>query len=333
MNDNENIKLLNKFLEGNCNREEMKQLNRILDNPNQLDDWMFDQWDTANTELDSRVEKKMYEVINRERKKKGNVRLFHFWKIASVVLLFIISGLSAVLLRDYLFAIRVSNKCIVNVDRGQKASMVLPDGTKVWINSDSKITYDANYNRKDRIIELNGEAYFEVEKNEHKPFVVKTTQMSVKALGTSFNVKAYEIDEEVTTTLFTGKVQVATWNQTRMLAPHQRLTYNKQSHYAKITDEPDHEGYPAWRNNQFVFNNEKFESIANTLKRYYNIDFVFEDERLKNYCFTGAVPNTSLESLLEIFSITSPLKYELRDSTIILNVNKRVNKYYDPLLN
>lgn len=332
MNKDEHIKLLNKFLEDSCNTAEKKELNSMLDNPNQFDEWMSEQWDTASDEIDPRVEKKIFEVISQKKKQRKIFHFAHFWKIAAILLLICTMGLSFWIYDRADLYKEDNNQWIVNVEKGQKANMVLPDGTKVWINSDSKIIYSSGFNKHNRDINLEGEAYFEVAKNENTPFVVHTPQMSIKALGTSFNVKAYKDDADASTTLVTGKVRVNTPVQSQLLIPNQRLIYDKNQKKVSVDYEPDIESFSAWRDNQLVFNQQDFKSITKVLERHYNIRFVFEDRQLESYCFTGTIPNTSLESLLEIFTMTSPLSYQVKDSTIYLGINKRTNKFYDIIM-
>lgn len=332
MKKDEHIKLLNKFLDGDCSIAEKKQLNSMLDNPNQFDDLMSEHWDSASNEVDSRVEKKIFEVITHERRIKKNFLFSHFWKVASVILLICTFGLSFLIYDGNRSSKVDDQQWIVRVEKGQKANMTLPDGTQVWLNSDSKITYNSNFNQANRDINLEGEAFFEVAKNENNPFVVHAKQMSVKAIGTAFNVKAYNDDPDIITTLVSGKVRVNTPAQSQLLKPNQRLVYEKNERRTSISNEQDIESFSAWRENELVFNDQNFKSITKVLERHYNIRFVFEDSQLETYCFSGAIPNTSLESLLEIFTLTSPMSYEIKDSVIYLGINKKANRHFDQIL-
>lgn len=332
MKENDNIKLLSKFLDGNSNKEEMRQLNRSLDNPSQFDDWMTEQWEEADNEIDFRIEKKMYTFIDAQRKKGSDNFKPYFWQIAASLLLISTIGLSYLLYDRALFADSDPSLWSVNVEKGQKANMTLPDGTRVWINSDSKITYNSDFNRSSRDVKLEGEAYFEVAKNEKLPFIVQTSLVDVQALGTAFNVKAYANDTDVETTLVEGKVLVNTPLQSKCLLPNQRMIFGKHDNSVSIEPEADAQAYAAWRTNQLMFNHQDLKSITKVLERYYNIKFVFEEEKLETYCFSGAIPNTSLESLLEIIAMTSPMSYHMKDSTIYLKTNKHADKYFDAIL-
>lgn len=116
---------------------------------------------------------------------------------------------------------------VVYADKGQRSNLVLPDGTKVWLNSDSKLEYDNTYGVKERKIRLTGEAYFEVAKDKEHRFLVSTGLMDVEALGTAFNVQSYPNEDEITTTLLEGKVKISTPGQEAILLPNQQACFGK----------------------------------------------------------------------------------------------------------
>ena len=147
---------------------------------------------------------------------------------------------------------------MVAVDYGQKANLTLPDGTKVWLNSATHLSYDAEYNKSDRKIYLDGEAYFDVRKDPEKQFIVSTAhQSAIKVLGTKFNVKAYRDSEEITTTLIEGKVHFEFNNTAQKpqyitMAPGQKLIYYSQSGKTELYTTSG-EGELAWKDGIIVF--------------------------------------------------------------------------------
>jgi len=215
------------------------------------------------------------------------------------------------------------------VEKGQKASLILPDGSKVWINSGSTLTYGSRYNQKERIINLDGEAYFEVAPNKRAPFIVQSHGFSVKALGTAFDVKAYGEDKQFSTALVHGKVEVNDGNETLYLRPNQKIIYDRVARQMVKRDVEDSNIYASWRDNQLVFESETFENIALVLERNYNVKLVFESEFLKGCHYSGSLANTSLSSILQIFAVTSPLSYKIKDSVIYLSENTKMIPYYD----
>ena len=220
----------------------------------------------------------------------------------------------------------------VRTNPGVVSTFELPDGSKVWVNSDSRLSYGSRFNQKERVLSLEGEAYFEVTPDKDRPFIVETDELAVRALGTSFNVKSYEEEKDVSTVLMTGKVEVTSDYDRLVLNPNERIVFNKQTGHMEKSTVENTGDYINWKYNALTFNGETFENIVHTLERYYNTRIVFESETLKKYRFTGTPGNTSLESILQILSLTSPLSYEVRDSMIILRENVKQKAYYEKAL-
>ena len=263
--------------------------------------------------------------------KENRPRKFYLWfaRVASVILLLLMTGLS---LHYYTMSQMIMPDMIVSVEKGQKANVVLPDGSKVWVNSDSRLSYGSRFNQKERVLSLEGEAYFEVTPDKDRPFIVETDELAVRALGTSFNVKSYEEEKDASTVLMTGKVEVTSDYDRLVLNPNERIVFNKQTGHMEKSTVENTGDYINWKYNALTFNGETFENIVHTLERYYNTRIVFESETLKKYRFTGTPGNTSLESILQILSLTSPLSYEVRDSMIILRENVKQKAYYEKAL-
>ena len=218
---------------------------------------------------------------------------------------------------------------IVAVERGQKANITLPDGSKAWLNSQSKLTYSADYNVENRKLQLDGEAYFEVAHNPEKPFIVESNDIEIVALGTAFGVKAYNEDNIISSILMHGKVRVTTPDGASILLPNERIIYDKtarkksQSKVANATD------FTGWIHNELRFENESLEEIAKNIQRIYNIEIIFASEKLKNQHYTGTVNNNSLENVLNIITLTSPVSFEIDGQKVTFYENKKlINNYY-----
>lgn len=150
---------------------------------------------------------------------------------------------------------------------GEQKHLFLPDSSEIWLNAGSSISYPKAFSKDERFVTLIGEAYFSVKRNIDKPFIVNTEQLSVKVLGTEFNVKAYPNDEQITTTLTSGRVEVnATSQYPRILKPNEQLAYNKNTSDISITEvnAADAEG---WISGRLIFTNATTEEIFNTLER------------------------------------------------------------------
>ena len=204
--------------------------------------------------------------------------------------------------------------CMISVPKGNKSEIVLPDGSKIWLNNSSKLVYPKKFNKSERRVDLIGEAYFEIKKNAKVPFIVKTTDVSIKVLGTKFNVSAYPNDKFVETTLISGKVTVNSNENPEVeneLNPGESLTFDKVSNHVTIS-RVDTKFYTYWMKGEFVFKDEKFETLAKRIERIYNVEIIFADPLLKEKKYTGDFKvDDNIYSILEIFkrSTSEPIEY------------------------
>lgn len=207
------------------------------------------------------------------------------------------------------------------VDKGQRASVILPDGTKVWLNSHTELTYNGDYGKGNRQVVLSGEGYFEVAKDTTLRFIVKAGEMEVEALGTTFNVKAYQEDGELTTTLFEGKVRTSVGKDEVILKPDESLSFDKSSRRMIVSD--DLAAYARmWKDNELVFKGATMEEVAVMLDRLYNVKVRFTSEKVKHYRFSGVIKNNSLDNVIELISLTAPIMYKKVGGEIIIEERK-----------
>ncbi len=252
----------------------------------------------------------------------------------------------------------------IESSRGAMSVVVLPDGTRVWLNSGSKLLYDKEYNENQRMVTLVGEAYFDVITNPSKPFVVRAGKLAIKAMGTSFNVKAYPEDYSVVTTLVKGKVIIegkdnnnkdfAVWMQ-----PKQTLTYfeNKKDFIA-IKKDPAKanviftqneksnqivmeelsiikvkkvktELYTSWRDANWVIEKQNLYNLARQLERRYSVVIDLRSENIKNFHFSGTIQNETIEQIMEIMRNTMPLKFSMEKGKIIVEEDKKLMKEFN----
>jgi transmembrane sensor len=202
---------------------------------------------------------------------------------------------------------------------------MLSDGTKVWLNSDSKIKYPTNFNRKQREIYLDGEAYFEVSKDKYKPFIVHSSGLEVKVKGTKFNVKAYPDENEIETTLIEGAVSllIPSINSSQPLEkdiyPGQSFIYSKSNQ--KLLDASfNKEQIEGWRNNRLIFENDKFSNLVKKVERWYNVKVVYDENKLQDRQLTvELVKDEQLDRLMEIIGLALSVNYKYQDGKIILS--------------
>ena len=209
----------------------------------------------------------------------------------------------------------------VLAEKGQRAFITLPDSTKVWLNSDTKISYPADYGLKERNVTLVGEAYFEVAKNPDKHFIVEAKGMQVEALGTSFNVNAYQNDNKIIASLFSGSVRVSYDRHMAILKPHESVKVDLLNRsFSRYKDE-SMQNIALWRKNEITFDGESLEEITHIMSRLYNTTICIE-ESLKKVCYIGTIRNNNLENFIDIINLTTPVVYENKGDTVFLR--KRV---------
>lgn len=206
--------------------------------------------------------------------------------------------------------------------QGQKTQMTLPDGTKVWLNSDSKLTYAGNFNSSDRIVNLEGEAFFNVTRNEEKEFIVKTSSIDVVVKGTSFDVSAYRDEKQISVSLLEGKVAITDKNGKQMtdMKPNELAIISRQNLRYTLYKE-NAEIYRAWVSDQLIFYNADIYEVTKKLERWYGINIILitPDERQK---YTFSVKTESLRELLELFNKITPINYKINGKEVTI-IHKR----------
>ena len=208
---------------------------------------------------------------------------------------------------------------IVTVERGERSSVVLPDGTRVKLNSDSELVYPGNFGRERRV-KLRGEACFDVVYDKAHPFIVELGNMDVKVLGTTFNISSYEDQENITVVLLKGKVEVISEAKIYVMNPDDKIVYNKPTstiHTSRVYSSD----YIEWTKGSLFFENESLDVIVKVLSRTYNMEIRLASDTLKKERFTGTLGNGGILNALERLSLTSPIIYEMQDSVIILKKN------------
>lgn len=209
----------------------------------------------------------------------------------------------------------------LDIPRGGEYVLTLSDGTKVHINSMSSLRFPVNFIADKRIVELEGEAYFQVAENK-KPFVVKLNGMEVEVLGTTFNVSAYE-NEEYQTTLVSGTVKVASESGiSKILHPSEQASYTKGSEDISVR-KVDVSLYTSWINGKIYSKDRRLEDIMKSLSRWYDMEVVYEPESLKNLKFGCNINRyEEIAPFLELLHATEKVDIEVKNKQIIIKPNK-----------
>jgi hypothetical protein len=194
--------------------------------------------------------------------------------------------------------------------RGKQYAVVLPDGSKVWLNAASSLKYPTAFSGKERQVELTGEAYFEVAHNKAKPFKVLTNGQAVQVLGTHFNIKAYADEPATWTTLLQGSVKVENnRHHAAILIPGQQAI-NGNSGEMQTLKKIDVDAVLDWKNGEFVFSGESLESIMRKVSRWYDADVEYKDEALRKEHFFGSVSKwSSASDVLDALALTGTVKF------------------------
>ncbi|RIJ50002.1 FecR family protein [Maribellus luteus] len=240
----------------------------------------------------------------------------------------------------------------LNVPYGAKTQLELADGSKIWVNSGSKLTYPTKLNEKEVNIFLEGEAYFDIVKDKSRKLNVKTSTISIQVIGTAFNVKSYENEDIVETTLVRGEISILgkvgnkSINHAVVLKPNQQATLVKGKQNIQvnevqdeasnvipdkvdtkikpiqpaltINEEVDVIDFTSWKNNKLVFKSERFEDLAIKIERWYNVRVIWKDEELKNTLYTGVFEKETIEQALHALSLSSPFKYQITKNEITI---------------
>lgn len=225
--------------------------------------------------------------------------------------------------------------------KGSRSHVVLPDGSEVWLNANSRIVYKNDFNHTSRELTLTGEAYFKVAKNADKPFIIQAGELKVKVLGTTFNIRSYPDEPSIETTLESGSVEITLDDQpgnTIQLKPGQKLSVgNSANNGAAVADSLEAIPAPmlllskmkvdtagqatadaAWKEGKLVFDGEDFQRVASKIEKWYNVTVVLENESLHATTFTGVFDNKSLETVLVTLRETGKLMYRLENDTVYI---------------
>lgn len=223
---------------------------------------------------------------------------------------------------------------VITAPMGAKSYVDLPDGTKVWLNAGSKLKYNFSYGKENRSVILIGEGYFDVAKIKDIPFLVQTSKVEIKALGTKFNVKAYSDEQMITATLEEGKIEVRTTGenikqQTVILLPNERASFYANT--LSVSRNVNTTLYTSWKDNKWILEGITLGSLGTMMERRYNITMIFNNESLRDYKFTGTIENRTLEQILSAIKFTAPIEYKIHKDTVLIDVNSRLTERFKKL--
>jgi len=361
------IKIID-FHQGNCTKEEIGNLKMWIyqneENKKFFDD-ITNLWFASGTSKEQfryskakALESITSRIAELEKKRTGNRKLIKLFtgkyaKIAAAILLSFSLGVLVNRLTEQKVETGheiASSTTVIKSPIGSKSEIILPDGSKVWLNAGSVLSYNTAFNQKDRTVNLTGEGYFSISKNPDKPFVVKVEDLKVRVYGTEFNLKAYPEEGVIQTTLIEGSLSMIKKDKygnevETMLEPDQKLTYVKEEGKILLSEKEKRsiEGkttinnlkgkllidknaetdvISSWKDHKLVFRNESFESLSIKLERWFDVDIDVADKELMDYHFNGIIENETFEEVLEIIKYTIPIEYEIKQGKITIHTSK-----------
>lgn len=219
----------------------------------------------------------------------------------------------------------------VKTNPGMMTSLTLPDGTLVYLNSESTLSYPSRFDGDTRNVTLKGEAYFEVAKNPEKKFIVSTSHQSqIEVLGTHFNVEAYEKEDRISATLVEGKIgfiyKSDNVSKKVLMDPGQKLVYDSKDKKVQLYATSG-ESEIAWKEGKIIFRNTPLEEGLRMLEKRYNVEFIIKNDRLKGDSFTGTFTNQRLERILEYFQLSSQIRWRYLDSPDMKDEKSKIEIY------
>lgn len=356
MDDDRFIELLLKDLSGEILREEREELQHFLKDEECLKRYKlykmyWSEHDTAHTDNEALFHNVQLRIGEQENafsddkaNRPGRSAFIYRWKYAAAIVL--IGVCSFLLYRtigsDNLASAGSWGEKITA--RGRKVSFILPDGTHVSLNSDSKIRFPKSFSGKAREVYLSGEAFFDVKKDASHPFIIHAGKMNVRVLGTAFNVKAYPNESSSETTLIRGAVEVTLKDRPEdkiILKPTEKLIVNYSTSKApadKVEEEPQKRiaqsnaltqitymqkqdttiVETSWVQNKLIFKNEDFAEVGRSMERWYNMDIHFRNESLKELRFSGNFETETIDQALMALQATEPFRYKIEGRSVYI---------------
>jgi len=373
------------FLSGNATDEEIKALRTWINlsqkNSKEFIKMKISWMASAQLEHIQSIDVKralltMNKRIDLHENNSTNFFYYRFKQIIRVAAVFILSALIGSLLTYLIIKnnqaeLKKGGLVCVYAPKGSKAMTVLPDGTQVWLNAGSNLSYNiGSYDQINREVTLIGQGFFKVMHNPQKPFVVSAKNLKIKALGTEFDIKAYPEENTIETILVKGIVKVEGKDQKKQdfaitMSPKQKVTFyagkaliekavltnptnidEKKLRQIKLENPPSSTSvkpliddvvktdlYTSWKDDRWVFEGEEIGNLAILLERRFNISIVFNCEELKHYKFTGIFQQETLEQILKVLKLTAPLSYNVGKGTVDLTIDPDLKMKYKKYIN
>ena len=347
--------LLNNFRTDAYSEKELNDLLDVFQRPqheNAVDESMKMHWDECsnltigNDERFNRILSDIHHSINL----KATKTIKPLWikklytgvsRVAAIIVIPLMIALYVLIAHQQSTNFAVVQNTI-SVPLGATSQFDLPDGTHIWLNAGSKLTYPMSFtNQSNRVVALNGEGFFKVKKDKKCPFIVKMNGMDVKVTGTTFNARAYSDETTVIIALVEGSVLLGkqtpenNFEKRNDLHPMEVAVLSKADKQITLTQKCDLTKYTAWTEGRTVFDNDPILDVTEKLQKLYNVQVIIPDKELLQYHLTATFVNEPLERALKIISLSSPVTYQIVNGTKDINgtygqrtlILKKANKF------
>ena len=324
MEKNEHIeRLVSKLLAGNISPDELQELNAWYDSLGEdLTGRIPDKVTNNKEEIKTRMFRKLQEEVRQDKSERRTL-VKSAWKLGKVaaVLAIVIAG-SYIAISNGEKINNLLNPVTYtahNTQEGKRSNFLLPDGSKVWLNANSELKYTNRFNGELREVYLKGEAFFDVKRDETRPFSIQTEDITTTVLGTSFNIKAVG-GEDIEVTVATGKVRVTSSataeEQSILLSPYQQAAFNSATQ-SFTQKEVDLDIYLTWKEDKLIFNEINLSKAIAMLENRYEVDIILKNEDMANCTIIGEHENESLENVLKAMQFVLGFDYSFKSPGVV----------------
>ncbi len=308
-----NFDILHRFFDGQATLQEEKQIKEWLDSSEENKNVLL----RARELFDASIlygNEDTHSFDKQPVQYKKRKIWIEFSRIGVAVIVIILSGLWYLNLTEK----EEWGMQTISVPAGQHINITLPDGSSVWLNAGTNIQYPISFGKKERLVKLDGEAYFDVAKNENCPFIVETPKSKLEVLGTTFNVISYSNSNSYEVALIEGSVKVNIKNETLTLAPQHKI--NIEDEKIKVTLIDDYNLY-RWKEGLICFNKESFDEIIQKLSKSYNVQLIIQNTKIKNILYTGKFRLTDgIDYALRVLQKEIKFKYDRDDENHVIYI-------------
>jgi transmembrane sensor len=317
--------IIQKYLQGKTSEEENKQLYLWIQQSPENKRRLFTEKDIWET-YEFHANAKKYEVAHELEQFKRHIepkraqKSHYFTRIVQIAAMLLIAfGLGwasrFITLTNNQPAAEITMQEIF-VPKGQVNQVFLADGTRIWINSETRLMAPSVFATKERVVKLSGEAFFEVAKDKNRPFKVEINGQQIEVLGTSFNVRAYYNSTEIETTLESGQIKLHIGKQTTLLNPGEQSVLNKNNNQL-IVRKVDTSTFSSWKNGRYEFQNKNLIEVFKVVERWYDVEITADETYFKGMHFSGVIKrNKDAKHFLELLNHTIPIKYKINSDKI-----------------